>query len=390
MQRLRIWRAVSNRTPHVSSESGSNGAVFVQVTSLLLCVRFRSGPSSSSGAPGFAANRPNPAAPSLSRAERAAHARVSDPARSPDLQKLMEQPLRKSPSTPEPVERNMDPEPVRDPSRYTSLDFLKGKKNKTPIPSEFQFKADLPIRREKADNDPVFGVREGEGYGLRSTRMQPVNPQWVKSQLPKRKPKRQEETIGDALLEDQRGHKITVDQCERILDVYAATKWYNFVWRFFRRFDMQTLRTYTSSLHVMLCTCIVLMEAAIMGAYLRERQAFRCMEERDQRDYKTVIYGMRASKVYEIGQKALEEEDPLVTLPLKQRMEIVVRRFRQLGLTQKDWELLKRKEKTDWIEDMDLFHMFYWIVIYVGNLTTGGKNMFDIDEIQNVAGGAKG
>ena len=55
-------------------------------------------------------------------------------------------------------------------------------------------------------------------------------------------------------------------------------------------------------------------------------------------------------------------------------MTCIINEFRERGLVDKDWEMEARK-RDNLLREPDLYHFFYWTVMYLGRFLAGGGMM---------------
>ena len=252
------------------------------------------------------------------------------------------------------------------------------KVHKSPVTPVSHTDQDVPVGAPIEKKRALFGTG----------RRQPVNPQWVPKVIEKEReklnpgPRRNPQTAGDVIIENKRGVKLSEDTAQRMLDSYAAARWYRGIWAFFRRFDMKSLLVWRMPLHTGIVILALSIEGILIGIFYLEKEAYSLLDPDEQKDYHKVIMGMRISEAKRIGDEILEKEDPLITLPVRERMKIVVARYRELGLHNVDWELENRKLKTTWWEDLDYHHGIYWTSMWMGRWINGGRDMFENPDYQ--------
>jgi hypothetical protein len=234
----------------------------------------------------------------------------------------------------------------------------------------------------------------GSGFWGR-TRLQPINPQFVPHQtdgggrkavaaqstptaprmplLPRDKPTRMRngEQPMHGRNRDKQVNKLSDSQCESIMNEFALNQWYSAVWKKVAWIDIFKVRAMARWAHVGMSLSAIGMFGVVWICYLNEIDLFDQMEPEEQRDWLKVIHGMRMSKIKAISDAVLDRVDPLRVMPAKQQMTCIVQEFRDIGMVDRDWELEQRDQES-LIRHPDFYHFFYWTVMYMGRMLTGG------------------
>jgi hypothetical protein len=205
-------------------------------------------------------------------------------------------------------------------------------------------------------------------------RLQPLNPHYVMSQYTGNKVVkrvRDGTTLFSARDKLSHSHRMTDDQVNKFADAYVSTKWYSFVWRTLRRFDLVRLKRYQFVAQFFAAFFFSGMLFVVYYVYFNEVNLFLQLEKRDQDDYRKVIYGIRMSELRDIGNEFFEKHDPLHVMSEKERATMLIEELRKRGYVDKDWELEKRK-RNSLVAEPDFLHIFFWTCMYVGSVMGGG------------------
>nr|CCC94301.1 conserved hypothetical protein [Trypanosoma congolense IL3000] len=238
---------------------------------------------------------------------------------------------------------------------------------------------------------PVGEVEEGRrgflGIGKRSGRTMPLNP--LSALRPQNVESTEERSSAYFLkaIEKLKGKnksrkeafamKLTIEQQQEIVNHYARTRWYGFLWHPFRNITERQFKWWRRITHFLLMIVSICGVVVALVLYYREVEAVLQLSPEDRRDYQHIVTGMRFSEIYRLSMEVLRKEDPLEALPAPARYRLVLDAARKKGWHKVDWELEGRtRYPRSPLEDMDLIHLSYWAVMYIGAVVTGGGELF--------------
>ena len=208
-------------------------------------------------------------------------------------------------------------------------------------------------------------------------KLMPMNPLAVKFTLGQQKgaPSR---TIGNqsplsARNRDARAYKLSDDDTMRICDHYVEKKWWNFAWRFMRRYWPHSWwYNHFRKIQIFAALNISAILYALHALYLQEMTCFAQLNADDQRDYQHLLWSYKIGQLMKLSEKELEPLDPLCLLPAPERVSMFLKSCREKGLLDNDPELERRKW-TSFVEDFDLEHVLYWTYMCFGRIINGGS-----------------
>ncbi|KAH9589260.1 hypothetical protein LSM04_005181 [Trypanosoma melophagium] len=238
---------------------------------------------------------------------------------------------------------------------------------------------------------PVGEVEEGRrgflGFGSRAGRKMPLNP--LAALNPEIRDPSEDRSTSRFLLalkrlngkRRSREQKMTLqlspEQKHDIVNRYAQTRWYGFLWYPARNITERQFKWWRRFAHLALLVLILLGLFIALMLYYREVETVLLLSPEDRRDYQHIVSGMRYSEIYHLAMDILQKEDPLEALPAPARYHLILEAAREKGWHQIDWELESRTRYPDSpLESMDFIHMFYWGVMYIGSALTGGGELF--------------
>lgn len=250
-------------------------------------------------------------------------------------------------------------------------DFVRSQKEGLHVNIEVDEHAPpLPTGRVQ-DRDPT----RPESRFWQKTKLQPFNPhldlnQYQVSKAVKPRQQRTGMTLWTSRDRLNHAHKMSTKDVYGLVDKFAAGKWYNFIWRFCRIFDLDRLKTYRKASGIAATLLIGAMGGVLYFLFLCEMDCYYSLEERDQRDLHRLYQWIRISDFKKIGDEVMEEHDPLHVLSTKEQLELVIEECRRRGLVDLD-PALARRRYNNLIRDMDPYHAFYWLVMYLGSVFGG-------------------
>ncbi|EAN93230.1 hypothetical protein C3747_228g16 [Trypanosoma cruzi] len=255
---------------------------------------------------------------------------------------------------------------------------------------------------ENTSGMPIGEVEEGRrgflGFGRRAGRTMPVNPLSV---LRSREMDSREDRSTSLFLQavqmlsgKRRSRdvrltlQLTPEQQQDIVNRYARTRWYGFIWYPFRNVTERQFKWWRRFAHFALLIVALFGLAVALVLYYREVEAVLRLSPEDRYDYQKMVTGMRYSEIYRLSMEVFQKEDPLEALPAPARYHLLIEAARKKGWHRVDWELESRtRYPRSSLEDMDFIHLFYWSIMYIGSLVTGGGELFsdrfgDLMEVQ--------
>ncbi|ORC92732.1 uncharacterized protein TM35_000034850 [Trypanosoma theileri] len=238
---------------------------------------------------------------------------------------------------------------------------------------------------------PVGEVEEGRrgflGFGSRAGRKMPLNP--LAALNPEIRDPSEDRSTSRFLLALQqlngkrrsREQKMTLqlsaEQKHDIVNRYAQTRWYGFLWYPARNITERQFKWWRRFAHLALIVLMLFGLFIALLLYYREMETVLLLSPEDRRDYQHIVSGMRYSEIYHLAMDVLQKEDPLEALPAPARYHLILEAAREKGWHQIDWELEARtRYPYSPLDEMDFIHMFYWGVIYIGSVLTGGGELF--------------
>ncbi|EAN92221.1 hypothetical protein C3747_2g672 [Trypanosoma cruzi] len=267
--------------------------------------------------------------------------------------------------------------------------------------SSLQRKYDVGVF-ENTSGMPIGEVEEGRrgflGFGRRAGRTMPVNPLSVlRSRETDSKEDRSTSLFLQAvrMLSGKRRSRdvrltlqLTPEQQQDIVNRYARTRWYSFIWYPFRNVTERQFKWWRRFAHFTLLIVALFGLAVALALYYREVETVLRLSPEDRRDYQKMVTGMRYSEIYRLSMEVFQKEDPLEALPAPARYHLLIEAARKKGWHRVDWELESRtRYPRSSLEEMDFIHLFYWSIMYIGSLVTGGGELFsdrfgDLMEVQ--------
>ncbi|RNE94973.1 uncharacterized protein Tco025E_10260 [Trypanosoma conorhini] len=244
---------------------------------------------------------------------------------------------------------------------------------------------------ENSSGMPVGEVEEGRrgflGFGRRAGRTMPVNP------LSVLRPQNGEATEDRStsrflqavqMLKGKRRSReerltlqFTPEQQHDIVNRYAKTRWYGWIWKPFSGVTERQFKWWRRFAHFALLIVALSGMSLALLLYYHEVKAVLLLSPQDRHDYQKLVTGMRYSEIYRLAMEVLQKEDPLEALPAPARYHLLLEAARAKGWHQIDWELEARtRYPRSPLEEMDLIHLFYWAIMYVGSAVTGGGELF--------------
>lgn len=164
-----------------------------------------------------------------------------------------------------------------------------------------------------------------------------------------------------------------------IVNKEIESKWWARFWyRPFRHVTDHRIRTTKRILHVFLFLFSVVFFSASVYLYREEMKILKSLTPEDRADYIFLITNMRFSDVWHMAMEVLNKEDPLEALPAPARYHIALEEARRRGWTSYvDWEVEQRVlHPNSALEEGDYLHVFYWVMMYIGSVASGGNSFF--------------
>ncbi|EAN78646.1 hypothetical protein, conserved [Trypanosoma brucei brucei TREU927] len=238
---------------------------------------------------------------------------------------------------------------------------------------------------------PVGEVEEGRrgflGFGKVAGRAMPLNPLAVlRPQKTDAKEDRSTARFLKAveLLNGKRRSRkegitmqMTAEQQHDIVNRYAQTRWYGFMWYPFRNVTERQFKWWRRIAHLALIIVGLTGVVLALVMYYREVETVLLLSPEDRSDYQKIVTGMRFSEIYRLSMEVLGKEDPLEALPSPARYHLILEAAREKGWHKIDWELEGRtRYPRSAVEDLDFIHIIYWAVMYIGSAVTGGGELF--------------
>uniref|UniRef100_A0A7S1Q6R5 Uncharacterized protein n=1 Tax=Neobodo designis TaxID=312471 RepID=A0A7S1Q6R5_NEODS len=218
--------------------------------------------------------------------------------------------------------------------------------------------------------------RSKAGRFWQAPREQPLNPHYnmaiYKPSMSPKKRMRDGTTLNVSRDQLNHPHKMTSDQVFRVADSFAAMQWYAPVWKVFRRFDLQKLKRYRHPAQILATFLFACMGCTIYYLYMCEMDCFLQLDPQDQLDLNRLFMWIRISDFKAIADEVMEQHDPLHVLKPKEQLELVIAECRSRGLTELDPELAGRRYES-LVRQPDMYHIFYWMTMYIGWCFGGGQ-----------------
>lgn len=164
-----------------------------------------------------------------------------------------------------------------------------------------------------------------------------------------------------------------------IVNKEIESKWWARFWyRPFRHVTDHRIRTTKRILHVFLFVFSVTFFLASVYLYREEMKILESLAPQDKADYIYLITNMRFSDVWHMAMEVLNKEDPLEALPPAARYHLAMEEARKRGWTSTvDWEVEQRVlHPNSALEEGDYLHVFYWVMMYIGSIASGGGSVF--------------
>ncbi|KEG09077.1 hypothetical protein DQ04_05861000, partial [Trypanosoma grayi] len=200
---------------------------------------------------------------------------------------------------------------------------------------------------------PVGGVEEGRrgflGFGRRAGRAMPLNP--LLALRPKNEEPDEDRITARFLqavqqLNGKRRRRnesltlqLTEEQRHDIVNRYAQTRWYGFLWRPARNVTERQFKWWRRFAHLALLVVVLFGLGTALLLYYREVETVLQLSPEDRRDYQHIVTGMRFSEIYNLAMEVLRKEDPLEALPMPARYHLLLEAARARGWHTMDWEL---------------------------------------------------
>lgn len=172
---------------------------------------------------------------------------------------------------------------------------------------------------------------------------------------------------------------LSEEQKLEIVNREIESKWWARFWyKPFRNISEHRLRSTKRWLHVVLTIVLLSAFGIVMFLYYKEILLIDSLSPEDKVDYIYLVRNMRYSDFLNMAMEVLQKEDPLEALPPPARYHVALEEARRRGLTSEvDWESLHReRHPASAFEEFDFVHVFYWFVMYLGNLFYGGGGLF--------------
>ncbi|CCW69590.1 unnamed protein product [Phytomonas sp. Hart1] len=187
-----------------------------------------------------------------------------------------------------------------------------------------------------------------------------------------------EEMFGKA---QKRGEEFAIhlseDQRNEILMQYISTKWWGRLYYPFRNITDKQIRWSSRIAHVLIVVFFLFTLVIILFMYFQEVRIVELLSPEDRRDYIHIMKGMRISEVQKLNDEVLTKEDPLMALSPVDRCRLFIEAARLKNWHRIDWEVESRNRyPNSALDDLDYYHLIYWMCMTVGSVLTGGSTYF--------------
>lgn len=179
--------------------------------------------------------------------------------------------------------------------------------------------------------------------------------------------KKGEQLAFTALLSDEQKLAIVNKEIE-------SKWWARFWYRPFRNVTDHRLRSTKRILHTLLFVFCVAFCLSSVYFYRAEMRLIESLTPEDKADYIYLIVNMRYSDVWNMAMEVLNKEDPLEALPAPVRYHLALEEARRRGWTSTvDWKVEQRVlHPLSAVEEGDFVHIFFWAIMYIGSIASGG------------------